>query len=163
MNIDHDSLIFFCIDPRRRTLVYVTSMEEALVKKDEQSESTENEFQNEKEELQQHLVSFQEQISGYQQQQESLQKQIQKYQQQDQSRQTQLLQYQQLEERHNEIMLESESLKHQLQELQNVVEEQSNASRQYPAHLEKEMQERLAQRWVYLFFHLHPLRYRCIH
>jgi hypothetical protein len=122
-------------------------MEEALMKKDDQAEAAENEFHNEKEELQQHLVSFQEQISGYQQKHESLQKQIQMYQQQDKSRQTQLLhQQQQLEERHNEILLENESLKHQLQELQDVVEEQSNASRQHSAHLEKEMQERLAQR-----------------
>lgn len=127
----------FCI------IVYVTTMEEALVKKDEQSEATENEFHSEKEELQQHLVSFQEQISSYQQQHESLLEKIQKYQQQDQSRQAH---QQQLEKQQNEIMYENESLKLQLKDLHETLEEQSNASRQYPEHLEREMQERLAKR-----------------
>ncbi|KAL7539983.1 hypothetical protein ACHAXR_009782 [Thalassiosira sp. AJA248-18] len=138
--------------------LYVTKMEETLMQKDQLLEAAAGEAKDGKKMLQQRLASLRDEIEGefgkeregVAQQLSSLQEALNEKEETSRQLQQQVDKSKQaVENNHNELMLENSTLQYKLQDLQEQLDEQTNATMQrgeVHAQLEKEMQERLAKR-----------------
>jgi len=154
--------------------IYIKSMEDTLLTKNEMLDTLQEEYTNTKVTLSNQVTLLQEKVEGYNDERTSYQQQINSYKQKQEAfkeqltcqqenevmLQDQLTSYQQqqqqqqqqgseAEERNKQLTVDNDNLQKRIQELQDQIENQSQASssQQYPpAELEKEMQGRLAKR-----------------
>jgi len=153
--------------------IYIKSMEDTLLSKNEMLDTLQEEYTNTKVTLSNQLLelqqkvdgfndertSYQLQINSYKQKQEVFKDQLSSQQENEVMLQDQLTSYQQLqqqqqqqgseaEESNKQLTIDNGNLQKRIQELQDQIENQSQASSQQypPAELEKEMQGRLAKR-----------------
>ena len=154
--------------------IYIKSIEDTLLTKNEMLDTLQEEYSTTKSTLSNQVTllqekmeryndertSYQQQINSYKQKQEVFKEQLTSQQQNEVMLQDQLTSYQQqqlqqqgneAEESKKQLTIENDKLQKRIQELQDQIENQSQASssqqQQYhPAELEKEMQGRLAKR-----------------
>ena len=151
--------------------LYVTTMENTLVNKDVMLETIESEHIDEKTTYTNQLLTLQSQLDLHVNERTLLQNQLSTYQKKQEAfkvqlknQQDEIVSYQEkMEEKKNTnttnndttLMLENETLKNKVQELQDLLDDcqqsssndgSSKQQQQYPAELEKEMQERLTKR-----------------
>jgi len=152
--------------------IYIKSMEDTLLTKNEMLDTLQEEYTTTKVTLSNQLLelqskvdtyndertSYQQQINSYKQKQEVFKEQLTSQQENEVMLQDQLTSYQQqqqqqqgseAEESNKQLTVENDKLQKRIQELQDQIENQSQASSQQqypPAELEKEMQGRLAKR-----------------